>query len=564
MSTPYTGFSTLKTPQSQPIPFSSTPQVKNSAGGFVYELDKWGQLERFLILGSEGGTYYVSERSLTKDNAHAAVACIQEDGKRAVDLVVAISDAGRAPKNDPALFVLALASASPDVETRQYALSKLSKVARIPTHLFHFVEMVKQHRGFGPTLHKALQRWYSSQDVDKLAYEMVKYQQRDGWSHRDILRKARPKVEEPIRNSLYKWATSGWDKLVEAAEKKQPYVQPPFVVGAFEQAKKATNTKELVDLIQTYNLSREMLPTEALKFPEVWEALLEKMPLHAMVRNLGNLSKCGLLKPLSDAEKLVCSRLRDERLIKKSRLHPYAILVAAKTYAQGKGILGKGEWLVSQRTVDALDDSFELSFNALEPTGKRFLIGDDVSGSMRTHMISSGQKDKYGSDIPGPISAAEGAAALSLAIARVEPECYIHGFTSSHGRGYYDRAGGDTSGFIELGITAKTKLKDAATAAYRANFGATDCSVPALWALKNKIAVDCIVIITDNETWSGQIHPSQALKEYRRVMGIPVRQVVIGMTSTGFTIADPADPLSLDVVGFDANVPAIIQDFVRG
>jgi 60 kDa SS-A/Ro ribonucleoprotein len=47
-------------------------------------------------------------------------------------------------------------------------------------------------------------------------------------------------------------------------------------------------------------------------------------------------------------------------------------------------------------------------------------------------------------------------------------------------------------------------------------------------------------------------------------MGIPARLVVVGMTATGFTIADPSDPLSLDVAGFDSAVPRLISDFARG
>ena len=52
-----------RTPQNQPIPGST--QVKNYAGGYAWEVDKWKQLDRFLILGSEGGTYYVGEAKLT-------------------------------------------------------------------------------------------------------------------------------------------------------------------------------------------------------------------------------------------------------------------------------------------------------------------------------------------------------------------------------------------------------------------------------------------------------------------------------------------------------------------
>ena len=41
-------------------------QVRNSARGYSYPVDQWRRLERFLILGSEGGSYYAIERTLTR------------------------------------------------------------------------------------------------------------------------------------------------------------------------------------------------------------------------------------------------------------------------------------------------------------------------------------------------------------------------------------------------------------------------------------------------------------------------------------------------------------------
>jgi 60 kDa SS-A/Ro ribonucleoprotein len=112
------------TPQSQPIPGST--QVRNSGGGFSWEVDDWTRLDRFLILGAEGGTYYITEQDLVKQNHGAIVRCIKADGVRAVNRVVEISDAGRAPKNDPAIFALALAVAS--IETMQRTLNPQSTV----------------------------------------------------------------------------------------------------------------------------------------------------------------------------------------------------------------------------------------------------------------------------------------------------------------------------------------------------------------------------------------------------------------------------------------------------
>ncbi|MFN9542627.1 MAG: TROVE domain-containing protein, partial [Alphaproteobacteria bacterium] len=95
--------------------------VVNSAGGASFALDPWARLERFLILGSERGSYYASERRLTIENARCVQACLMADGVRAVDLIVTVSEAGRAPKNDPAIFALALATTSTDLATRNAA-----------------------------------------------------------------------------------------------------------------------------------------------------------------------------------------------------------------------------------------------------------------------------------------------------------------------------------------------------------------------------------------------------------------------------------------------------------
>jgi 60 kDa SS-A/Ro ribonucleoprotein len=121
----YRGYGTKQTPQSESIPGEN--QVKNSAGGFVYELDKWNYLDRFLILGSEGGTYYINEQKLTRGNADNVLKCIQEDGVRVVNRIVEISDAGRAPKNEPALFALAMCAGLGDEPLRLGDLQQLER-----------------------------------------------------------------------------------------------------------------------------------------------------------------------------------------------------------------------------------------------------------------------------------------------------------------------------------------------------------------------------------------------------------------------------------------------------
>src|SRR5438874_3319366 len=198
-------FNRRATPQSQPIPGSN--QVRNSGGGYSWQADNWTRFDRFLILGAEGGTYYITERDLVKQNHDAIVRCIKADGIRAVNRIVDISDAGRAPKNDPAIFALALVVTHGDAQAKAHAFANLGKVCRIGTHLFHFAEYVNAMRGWGRGLRNAVGGWYVERGADDLAHQAVKYQQRDGWSHRDLLRLAHPKL---LRHSTTRYSAGCW------------------------------------------------------------------------------------------------------------------------------------------------------------------------------------------------------------------------------------------------------------------------------------------------------------------------------------------------------------------
>ena len=107
-------------------------------------------------------------------------------------------------------------------------------------------------------------------------------------------------------------------------------------------------------------------------------------------------------------------------------------------------------------------------------------------------------------------------------------------------------------------------LEDAMRHVSGQGFGGTDCSLPFKWAREEGIPVDAFITTTDSETWAGNSHPAQELVRYRQHSGNAARSVVVGMQSNGFTIGDPNDSGSLDVVGFDASTPSLVADFCRG
>jgi 60 kDa SS-A/Ro ribonucleoprotein len=85
-----------------------------------------------------------------------------------------------------------------------------------------------------------------------------------------------------------------------------------------------------------------------------------------------------------------------------------------------------------------------------------------------------------------------------------------------------------------------------------------------IYAKNAKMDIDTFTVWTDNETWAGNIKPSQALAQYRQHRNIPARLAVVGLAASAFTIADPKDKGMMDFVGFDASAPRVMADFSAG
>lgn len=534
------------TPQHQPIPGREHEMVQNEAGGHGFKVDKWQLLERFLLLGTEGGTFYTSEQELSQENARNVLECIKEDGQSVVQKISEVSLAGKAAKNDYALFALALAMKHGDVETRKAAYLVLSVVARTGTHLFQLLTYVDNIKGWSAGLRRAVGRWYSKKSAMDLAYQMVKYQQRYGFSHRDALRLAHP--SKGITNEhaqLFNWATKGVLDKSRFID-NDLYLYLAAVEAMLHQGPTA---HEAIELIEEYDLPREVIPSELQSNPAVLYALLggdgKRMPLGALVRNLGRLTSYGVLSPMSDISMKVAKRLSDPEAIRRARIHPFAIFVAARTYASGGGVLGKLTWNPISAIMEALEAAFYNAFDNVEPSGKRVIYAVDTSGSMGG---GGGYWSMPGiSGLPG-VTPAQAAAAITLTAVRTEERTETWGF--------------DTS-LYNLELHKRSSLADAQRAVSIGG-GGTDCSLPFQYALQQKIEADAIVMLTDSQTWFGDIHPVQAIEEYRRKVAPGAKLVVVSMTANNSTIGDIKDPGTLEVVGLSTETPRLVTEFIRG
>ena len=522
-------FSTTSTPQTEK---AKSTQVENNAGGFVFSITPQQRLLRFLTMGTDGGTYYVGQQKLTRDNAQFIIDHANSHGLEFVDLITEVSEAGRAPKNSFAIFALAVLAKYGNSEVKAAAAGNISRICRTPTMLIEFINYCKSlELNIGSSVMKrGLQAWYAK-PTSSLEYSFAKYRQRDGWTQKDLLRVVHPKPTDSTTSNLFARITG----------KDNPGSNTTFpVLDAVDRLNNPQITaKEAIAIIKSENVSWDMLPTSLHNNSSIWEALIleDKLPLGAMIRQLGRLTNLNLLMPLTRTSNIVLSRLSDANRIKKSRIHPLVALEAMAAYQNGCGKSGV-RWSPQSHIVAALEDLFYLCYDNVESTGRATLVGLDVSGSMT-----------WESKRTSHLTPAQIGAALSLLIINKEKNSHCMGFAGQ---------------FIDLGFTKNTRLKSALRKTDRMDFGRTDCAQPMIYAMDNNLEVETFIVITDNETWVGNIHPHEALNQYRKKTGIDAKLIVLACTPTNFSIADPDDPGMLDISGYDSSIPQTIADFSAG
>jgi 60 kDa SS-A/Ro ribonucleoprotein len=578
----FTEVLTGTTGQMAPIPGKESIMAPNKEGGYTFIVSDEDYILRCLILGTNKNTYYATAREMTTE-------CIDflkqkiKDGKGTilVNTIKKVYEDGRAPKQDPTLMALALASSCEDLETRKKAYKVVSTL-RTLSHIYTwkgYHKVAAKSKGMGKLSKAALCSIFEKMTPQQLGYQVTKYPHRktavEDWSFLDLMRCIHLKGDKlPLEGQfVMKYAIRGIDEankfLEEHIELKEShvinYIQTVEKVKSLTESEE--NRVELIKLAYEFNLPREVLPTWSFNFADVWRSLLLNreqtritMPMTGLIRNLAVMTTRNVFDDALTVS-LIEEHLTNETVIKKARLHPVNILIAMMTYKSGHGDKGKLTWTPHAKIIAALEQAFYKSFKYVNATGKRILHGIDCSGSMTSPIPCMTQ-----------ISSHTAASVMAMTFARIEAESLQEfvGFTASHS--YY---GGPVrkeinDGLRKLNINPTMTLEKAMEATQFSDFGSTDCSLPIEKAIKDfkesggaKGLWDVFMIYTDNETYSGRRHPSVALKEYRELTGIPAKMVVIACMPNASSIADPTDGGMLDIVGFDTNAPEIVMNFIR-
>lgn len=521
-----------QTSQSQPIPGREAEMIQGRSGGWMFQADLWQVLRRCLLIGTAQSTYYADKRELTDDFIDVLRQAIALNPQR-VAAEIALASDGRAINNSAPLLALVLLSMGESPEAKRAFQKNFPKVVRTGSHFYEWLSYTKAMRGFGKIVREAGKSWLSNTDVKALAYQLLKYQQRQGFSHRDALRLFHVKPPTEAHNQLFQWVMQGWETL-------PPEIPSEAMAQIWWYEWLKRHPESTYQVITQGRLTHEMAAPVGKMDRQAWQLLFNDMPIGALLRNLGSLTQLGVLA-LDQRENLarVEQVLNSAEHLRKGRIHPIDVLKALKTYQSG-GQLGRSQktWQPVSRIIDILEKALELSFEVMQPTGKVFLHAVDVSGSMSYYSVSS-----IG------LTCCEIATTMALATAKAEKNYIIRGFATE---------------FRDLHITARDSFSSAIAKASSQNFGGTDASVAYDWAIRNKPKIDVFCFWTDCESWAGHRHPSQALAEYRQKVNPNAKAVYISLAPYQISLVDPQDQQSWDIAGFDPGTPRLIQMIAAG
>ena len=166
----------------------------NSAGGYAWAVDDWARLRRFLVLGTRGRQLLRVRGKLTRENADAVAALPRSATARARSPTIVAVSRGR-PRAEERPGHLRARDGGRRSATRRPAGPRSPRcrdVCRTGTHLFQFATFVEEFRGWGRGLRRAVGGWYARARRSSARLPGGQVPQRDGGSHRDLLRLAHP------------------------------------------------------------------------------------------------------------------------------------------------------------------------------------------------------------------------------------------------------------------------------------------------------------------------------------------------------------------------------------
>lgn len=337
----------------------------------------------------------------------------------------------------------------------------------------------------------------------------------------DVVKIVHPKPTEAWRAAWFAWLIG---KQVEMA------ALPP-ITQAFERFKRDSAQGLATELP---DVPFQMLT--ALELSAAQWAQIARTGSWQMVRqNLNTFARHGVFEIAGMAD-MVAARLRDAQAVAKARVMPYQLLAAFKAAGEA----------VPVPVRDAVQDAMEVSLANVPVLDGRVVVCPDVSGSMGSPV--TGQRGAATSSVRCIVVAA----LVAAAVLRKNPQALVLPFEQD---------------VVKLSLNARDSVMTNAQALASIGGGGTNCSAPLAQLNRQQVAVDLVILVSDNESWvdANRRGATQTLREWEvlKRRNPQARLVCIDIQPTATTQAAERHDI-LNVGGFSDAVFAMVANFASG
>ncbi|XP_063984240.1 RNA-binding protein Ro60-like [Diachasmimorpha longicaudata] len=532
---------------------------------------------RYLFVGKEYPVYHsgtwTNPTNFTLDKLPSLedLSCSPATALLPLNKIKSALSSGLIHQPENLMFALAASARQQKSESlRRAAYEYLSQHCKSPEHFLLFVSFASKlskqqsipRHGYGHGWRTAVNEWYLSQGSKTLAECVTRLKSRYGWSHKDIIKLSHPVTKgcTPDVQAVIKYIVFGLEKAKLEFENESRAREVLELMERVEDFRQCEDPVRAAGLIRLHHYTLDHVNPDLMKFPDVWEALVETMDLASIVQNLQRIQNAGLLATGSQIAEKIIAALMDKDQVLKSKISPSVLLLAVKTYENPDGVpmpvkrrIGRKNKLKHKRIprpdmriIDAMYLALNMSFSNVQPTGLKYLIIVSTGGWRKPQGCQGAVVEASGPWV------VEAACVLALGLLRADDKVTVSTFTGTEGLNARSVHLDKNATFVE----AVEKIKARST-------GPPNIGKPMLWAAHHRRKYDVFINVVDKMREKYDF-TGRAMDLYKKKMNLPTTRLinwVVGSTSTYMEGRNVSDVLT--VCGFDVHVPRIIEAFAR-
>lgn len=425
--------------------FTPKTDTINEAGGTAYKLAPKHALAQYAATGCFSNTFYAG----ASEQLDKVLELTRElDAEFIAKTAVYAREKGFM-KDMSALLIAVLS-------TKDKALFEKTfpRVIENGKMLRNFVQIMRSgavgRKSLGSLPKRLVRDWFETRRAETIFKQSVGQTP----SFADILKMVHPKPKTAEKEALYGYFIGrdvDADKL-------------PEIVQKFEKFKSG-NTFGEVPAVPFQMLTALPISTRE------WTQIARNAPWQMTRMNLNTFQRHGVFKDAEMVE-LIANRLRMREAIRKAKAFPYQLLTAYTMASQNAEI--------PRQITEALQDAMEIATeNVPEIKGKVFVF-PDISGSM--HSAVTG----YRKGATSAVRCIDVAALFAAAILRKNPTAEVIPFESN---------------VVKIALNPRDSIMTNAQKLASLPAGGTNCSAPLRELNRYKSKGDCLIYISDNESW---------------------------------------------------------------